>query len=250
MEKVIEKYNTFVESKIETWKARFTWRGLSGKDPKYTTSLDKFFAETGVLSAIKHPKNSAELFTFADSLASFYVDWVKGKDIKYSNKEYEDMKDFCKGAIGEFFFVELLNEVRCVITLSDGQAIRYDFHYVSPSLKGEKDFGVDLTGVANDVPVVFQVKLWNPFGKERVPVELFQKAAFEGIYNGIINKDDDSNIFLCWLGIENKAYMSAKSNPALKNKVVVIGYDALNGTINNRNQIFWDGFVKSLSEIK
>ena len=253
MEKIIEKYNTFIENKVETWKARFTWRGLSGKDPKYTTGLDKFFSETGILSEMKTPKNSAELFAFADSLATSYVEWVKSKGTKYSNKEYEDMRDFCKGAIGEFFFVELLNEVKCLMVPSadDGREfVRYDFNYVSPSLKGEKDFGVDLTGVANDVPSVFQVKLWNPFGKEKVPIELYQKAICEGVLNGCIDNNQSNNVFLCWLGTEKKAYLPISSAKNYKDKIVAVGFTTLEASINNRNAIFWDGFMKHLSEIR
>ena len=254
MEKIIENYNSFVENKVETWKARFTWRGLTGKDPKYTTGLDKFFIETGILSEIKVPKNSAEVFAFAESLATSYVEWVKGKGTKYSNKEYEDMKDFCKGAIGEFFFVELLSEVKCLMvpTGDDGREfVRYDFNYVSPLLKGDKDFGVDLMGVANDVPCVLQVKFWNPFGKEKISIDLYQKAISEGIIRyRCINPDDNHNVFLCWLGAEKKAYIPISSAKEYKDKIVAIGFTTLEASINNRNSIFWNGFVKHLSEIK
>jgi hypothetical protein len=147
--------------------------------------------------------------------------------------------------------VELLNEVRCLYIPDPTSKTfkRYDFHYVSPNLSTDKDFGIDLTCVANDTPVVMQVKFWNPYGKTKLSMDVFQKADSEGTRNGYINMSDDNNIFLCWLGSEEGGLYPIKENKVFKNKIVVIGRDSFNFSINNTNKIFWSYLFDKLKKI-
>lgn len=251
MEKTICKYNNFIKNEIATWKTRFTWMGTDGRTPKHTTTISRFFSETNAIESIATTIDVNTLYQELDSLAERYVEWVQSKGHNYSKRACTDMRNFFIGALGEFFFVELLNEVRCLYIPkpSSNEFKRYDFHYVSPSLSGDRDFGIDLTGVANDVPVVMQVKFWNPFGKTKLPIEVFQKADSEGTRNGYINMSDDNNIFLCWLGSEESGIYPIKGNKVYRNKIVVIGRNTLNFSINNTNKIFWSNLFGKLKKV-
>lgn len=251
MEKTICKYNDFIDNEVATWKTRFTWMGTDGRTPKYTTTISRFLCETDAIESIATTIDVNTLYQKLDGLAERYIAWVQSKGNNYSKKACTDMRNFFIGAIGEFFFVELLNEVRCLYihTPSSNEYKRYDFHYVSPSLSDDRDFGVDLTGVANDVPVVMQVKFWNPFGKTKLPIEVFQKADSEGTRNGYINMSDDNNIFLCWLGSEESGIYPIKGNKVYKNKIVVVGRNTLELSINNTNKIFWSNLFGKLKKV-
>ena len=248
MEKVILKHKEFIENEFETWKSRFTWCGADGRTPKHTTTIFKFFAETDVLKNIARVCNTTNLYEQLCTMSELYIEWVMSKGRPYKKKEYEDMRKFFIGALGEFFFVELLNEVRCLYIYNTSTKVfdRFDFHYVSPNLTTINDFGIDLTGVANDTPCVFQVKFWNPFGKYAVSMDVFQKADSEGTRNGYIKQEDDNNIFLCWLGGESCGERIIKENKVYKNKIVVIGKMSLDASVNERNKLFWDGLYDKL----
>lgn len=251
MKKTLEKYNNFITNEVETWRNRLTWMGIDGRTPKHTTTICKFFNETEYLNDLLNINEVNKLYTALCNLADKYVEWVQGKGNNYSKRECNDMRNFFVGAMGEFFFVELLNEVRCLyIPLPESNEYnRFDFHYVSPSLSTDRDFGIDLTGIANDIPCVFQVKFWNPFGKEKLPIEVFQKADSEGSRNKFINQEDDNNIFLCWLGTEERGIFPLKDNKAYKNKIVIVGCRTLQASINQKNQLFWDNFFEKIKKV-
>lgn len=251
MEKVLSKYNSFKEAERDVWKSRSVWRGLSGKDPKYTTTISRFFTETKILESVEIVNTAKGFFDFSVKMADEYVKWVATKGTDYKKAEYDDMRNFFVGVMGEFFFVELLNEVKCLMVYNpqNKEFVRYDFNYVSPSLPKDKDFGIDLTGVANDVSSVFQVKFWNPNTTKSIPIEVFQKADSEGSRNEFISQSDDNNIFLCTLCSEGKGYMAVKDNKVYKNKIVVIGEKTLEVSINGRNNIFWANLFGKLNAI-
>lgn len=251
MEKIINKYNEFLANESTTWKCRFTWLGVDGKTPKHTTNIARFINETNAIEDLRGVYNVTDLYKKVDELANKYVSWVQSKGNNYNKKICTDIRNFFVGALGEFFFVELLNEVRCLYTPipSSNEFKRFDFHYISPMLKNDRDFGLDLVGVANDKPIVIQVKFWNPFGKEKLPMEIFQKADSEGCRNEYINPQDNDNIFLCWLGSEERGFNVIKENKVFKNKIVVIGRTTLDFSINNTNKIFWEYLGVKLEKI-
>lgn len=249
MEKIIDKYNKYITNKNENWKSKLTWKGCDGKNPKHTTSIFKWNAETNIFASMKQVNNVNDLFKEVDKMANNYVAWVKTKN-EYTNEEYDDMKNFFIGAIGEFFFAFLFEEAKCIIAQDNtGIAQRYDMYYVSPTLKREPDFGVDFTGIINDIPSVLQIKFWNPFGKKTIGIDIIQKAYAEGVSGDLIQKDEKENIFICFLGNEETVYNKIKSTNYKKN-VIIIGKKAMEMTINNRNKIFWDKFYNNLENLK
>lgn len=251
MQKIIlENYETYKESAAENWVSRLTWMGLNGKEPKHTTTIIRFNKETNAFNTIKKVMKASDFFNEIDKLADKYVDWVKSKGKQYTKKEYDDMHNFFVGAIGEIFFYRLFEDVKCIMSPDcEGTFVRYDFNYVSPTLKNDKDAGVDFTAVVNDVDSVIQTKFWNPFGRKAMELDVIQKIYAEGVSKGIINKDEKANVFICWLGNEDSVFRCTKEYKQYKENVVPIGFRALDVSINNRNKLFWEKLYKFLEEL-
>ena len=250
---IVENYGSFLKVKDDVLTRRFTWGGLSGKYPKYTTNIIKFNSETNAFANMKHCYTSVELFSETNKLAKKYVEWVKSKDGSYSKEEYDDMHMFFIGAIGEYFFWHILSELKCVIAPdSSGILKRYDFNHVSPTLNDSIDLGVDLYANVNDVPSVIQVKFHNPFAKSTEPwTTIVQKAYAEGISKRIIGLDGKENVFICFLGNENTIYSNLKKARQYQKNVVAIGRTSLENTVDNRlKESFWDRFYDNLNSIK
>ena len=253
MKSIVENYESYLKMKDKLFTRRFTWGGLTGKYPKYTTNIIKFNAETNAFSNMNKCYTSAELFSETDKLAKKYVEWVKTKGKSYSKAEYDDMHRFFVGAIGEDFFGYMLSELKCVIAPdASGILKRYDFNHVSPTLDDSIDLGVDLYANVNDVPSVIQVKFHNPFAKSSEPwTTIVQKAYAEGISKRIIGLDEKENVFICFLGDENTIYSNLKKAREYQKNVVAIGRTSLENTVNNRlKESFWDKFYDHLSLIK
>lgn len=251
MEKILENYEVYKTSSTENWENRLTWMGISGREPKHTTSIQRFNKETNAFADMKTVDTAADFFKEVDRLANIYVEWVKSKNKGYSKKEYDDMHNFFVGAVGEIFFYRLFTDVKCVMAPdATGTYVRYDFNYVSPTLKSDKDAGVDFTATINDVASVIQTKFWNPFAKKSMDLDIIQKAYAEGVSKELIDKDEKKNVFICWLGGEESIYRKTKEYKQYRDNVVAIGYSALDVSINNRNKIFWGGLYEYLKSIK
>ena len=251
MEKILENYQAYKNSASENWESRLTWMGLNGKEPKHTTTIIRFNKETGALGTMNEVKTADEFYKEAVRLADVYVEWVQTKNKMYSKKEYEDMRNFFVGALGEIFYYRLFEDVKCVMAPdATGTYVRYDFSYVSPTLKDDKDAGVDFTASVNDIPSVLQSKFWNPFAHKGMEIDVIQKAYAEGVSKGLINKDEKANVFICYLGSEESVFRQTKQYKQYRNNVVPIGFHALDVTINNRLPSFWNnlrGFLKNLA---
>ena len=94
MEKTVSKYNSFKEMERDVWKSRFIWRGLNGKDPKYTTTINRFFDETKILESVEIVNTANGFFDFSTKMADEYVKWVGTKGTNYKKSEYDDMRNF------------------------------------------------------------------------------------------------------------------------------------------------------------
>lgn len=251
MEQIVENYNKYKSDIESNWKKRLTWMGINGKNPKHTISIIRFNAETNAFSSMKEVNTANDFYKESDRLADVYVDWVNSKETFYSKKEYEDMHNFFVGAMGEIFFCTLFDDVKCIIAPDvNDEYHRFDIRYATPTLKDDKDAGVDMTCIVNDIPSVVQVKFWNPFAKKCIGIDIIQKAYAEGTSKNIINKDEKDNVFICFLGNEDSVYRCTNEYKQYSMNVVAFGAKAMDATINNRNKIFWNNFKKILENIK
>lgn len=255
MENTVKKYNEYKENKKETWKKRFTWQGLNGREPKHTTSILRFNDETNAFEKIGNDVcTSNKFFEEVSKIADEYVGWVNTKEHEYNERELEDMRNFFVGAIGEWFYYKFVTCIRNVLTLNEnGESYLYYFSHVSPTLVSGRDAGVDFTSFANDVSCAMQVKFWNPFDTKR-KVDAFtmcQKAYADGVIHGFVDASENNTVFVCWLGDESAIYNKLGNDKAWKNKVVVLGKKCLDMNINNKcKNTFWKKLKNGLCGLK
>lgn len=256
MEKVIEKYNKYIENYRSVWENRFTWRDRRG-DKKPTTNIVEFFKDTKVFDGIKHTNTLEEMFKQSDILAGKYEKWVLKKSFEvgspYSETDLKDMHNFFNGAIGEFFIVCLLTEIKSIDKYDEVSKMvrRYDFTCVSPLLPEDDDIGVDLTCVANDKPSVIQVKWWNKFGddkKVKMNMDVFHKLISVGLVKEYCRLDEKDNRFLFWTGKESKSTKIIR-RMNYQNWCTDFGDLSIGAVVDKRVDIhFWDVFYEKLSE--
>lgn len=254
MEKVIEKYNKYIENYQEVWANRFTWRDSKG-DKKPTTNIVEFFKETKPFDEIKHVDSLDGMFKQTNELAVKYRNWVNDKSkatgFVYSKKDLNNMYNFFIGAIGEFFVVCLLTEIGCInkYDVEAGTVRRYDFSKVAPLLPEDTDLGVDLTCMANDKPSVIQVKWWNPYNKERkLEMDVFHKLVSVGHVCGYCKPDEKDNRFLFWTGFERKTTKLLRRFN-YHHWCVDLGDISIGNVIKERVEThFWDVFYEKLWE--
>lgn len=253
---IIDRYNTYQLNKKAIWRNRFTWKGLYGDMPKNSISIVNFL-KCGFLDNIDFDPNSLSFKKCIDRYAEKYIKWVKSKDDSYSDEEYRNMQNFFIGAFGEYFFMYMLQNVKCInaINLNTGKITRYDFSYVALRLISDLDYGVDLTGVLSrgdkSTNCVIQIKFWNP-NIEGVEITnmVAQKAHSDAICNNFINNDENENIVICWLGNTNQVSKYLKANTMLYKHIVFIDSKALDYSINNKNNIFWENLKNEIIQLK
>ena len=242
------RYNTFKSNESKTWENKLVWAGLYGNAPKVSISISRFNKETHLLDEFKGVDCVDDFYKKAKSLADKYVKWVKNYDDIYNNTEYHDMLNFFIGGMGEFFFTYLLNEGRLLIE-KNGRIKVYDFDYVAPLLPGEKDFGIDLTGVVDGRNCVMQVKFWNPFSDEVLTTDILQKAYAEGVLNEHINPTEKENVVICWLGNEEKISAHLRDNKKLQEHIIFVDKKVLSRSADKKNPVFWESLTDRLSTL-
>ncbi len=242
-----ERYDIFKSDEWAIWKNRLTWCGLYGNAPKPSISIWNFNKETNALDEFRGVTNVDSLYKASKLVAKKYIEWVKNSDDIYTEVEYADMFNFFVGGIGEFFFLYLLSEVKCLYVKENGRLVRYDFNYTAPLLIGEKDFGIDMTGVVNDKNCVIQVKFWNPYSDEILTTDILQKAYAEGVLNEYIDPKQGKNVVICWLGSEDMVSRHLHDNKKLQEHIVFIDKRTLSQSIDGRNTVFWNNLTKKLS---
>lgn len=250
---VLDNYDKYTAAWKTVWQKRFTW-AQNGKYQKPTISIMAFNKATGAFANMNSSSMTADKMQgTVSSIADKYVDWVKTfPNTGYGVKDYDDMRNFFVGAIGEYFFFKLISEVRCILAPNNiGELVEYNFHKASPTLSPFDDFGVDLYFYANDVSCVGQVKFWNRFTKHDPGIKVIQSTYAEGVAARAIDPYVDNNVFLFFLGNESSIHsnLAKEGWRKYKKNVVPIGHDALSASIDNRNKMFWHDFVDSISSI-
>lgn len=246
------RYETFIANEADIWRYRFTWRGLYSDKAYCGINILSFLRDTNAQDELRGIKDATKFRTVVGKLAKKYVEWTKTRE-SHTENEYRDMLNFFVGAIGEFFFTYLFHNSKKILCEENDKIVTYDFNYVAPLLKNEKDFGIDLTGVVCDREsernCVLQVKFWDSYSTEWLTTEVAQKAFCEGVLNKHIDSNEYKNVIICWLGDDSKISPFLKENKELYKHIIFIGRKALKFTISEANEIFWNGIVDKLTEI-
>lgn len=250
-----QRYKDYISQEKETWRDKFTWKGLYGDTPKYSITIVEFANETGAFDNIVRYKNAKAFRKSMEGVAEEYTRWVLSKGI-YSQDELSDIRDFFMGAMGEYFFMGMLAKVKCFLVKNEtnGRIVRYDLDYVAPRLIGEMDFGVDLTGRISkgkkSYNCAIQVKFWNPSTNCKITEKIASSAFTDGVINNFIKPKEESNIVICWLGDTSKVSRYLRQNEALYKHIVFIDNDVIDRSVNGAMCDFWDWMYDNIKDIK
>lgn len=250
-----ERFIEYKNNYNNIWLNHFIWKGLTGLYPQNHISIVNFAKETDVFSNIGKLHNVNDLFNIVTKLSNTYVNWCNTKD-NFTKDEKIRIKDFFIGALGEYFFTYVLDELKCMLipNIKNGKLERYDFKHICPRLLKEQDFGIDLTGMLSYnnkyYPVALQVKFWNPMTDNPITNEIAQKAHSDAICNNFINQNDNKNIVICWLGNTKKVSKYLTLNDKLYEHIIFIDMHVLDNCINDNMPNFWDTFLYKLINIK
>lgn len=250
-------YDTYISNPNKVWNDRFVWR-KDGDYPQNEISITNFVKETGLiyLRDLDNIKNSRDFYNRMSSVANEYVIWCIRKRNRYVNYKTE-LNNFFKGAIGEYFFTILLQNIKTFYIKQDNNVLqRYAFEYVAPMLNVYDDFGVDLTGIVysgennnTSYDCVFQVKFWNPDIYEPLTNSIANNAYASGVVNGYIDPNQSKNVVICWLGTDNKVSKWLKRNKNMYKHMVFIDNTVLDQCINNKMPHFWNILFESIQNI-
>lgn len=249
------RYNTYIVNKENTWLDRFTWNGLYNDLPQNAVSIVNFEQETQAFKKLAELTDARTFYKEVSKLAMAYVQWCITKD-KYDAMEQQDLRNFFMGAVGEFFFMVLLQEVRCILikNLITRKIERFDFSYVCPRLEGEIDYGVDLTGKISNGSTyrncAIQVKFWNPDTDTPITNKIASGVFADAVCNNFIDIRESNNIVVCWLGDTRKVSRFLKENRKLYKHIVFIDMEALDNSVNKSNPFFWKTLREKLINIE
>lgn len=241
-----ERYQSFKSS--ENWSSRMIWTGLYNNERRADLNVLKFLKD---LSPFKDasPNDVNGFWKLVKKISNEYRNWCLNKDEALEEAELEALSYHFIGCIGEYFFYKLFEKHNTLFI--DNKL--YSFNYVCPRLEGEKDYGVDLTGVVSDncspenKECALQVKFWNPYSKDfQMTYDCLSRVYTDAVLNGFIDHEQDKNIFVCWLNDDSQVSKALRTSP-LFDKVVFIGKKALDININKKHPEFWKQFTEDLN---
>lgn len=249
-----ERYKQYVTNSYDTWLDRFTWNGLYNDMPQNAISIVNFEKQTHSFQNMPVMDSANSFYKVVSKMAQKYVDWCKTKDT-YNEEECGDLRNFFMGCVGEYFFMVLLQDVKCLLIKNNaGNLERFDFDNVCPRLVGEDDYGVDLTGMVsrkNDYyNCAIQVKFWNPYIDTMFTNKIAAGVHSDAICNGFIDNEQNKNLVVCWLGDTRRVSKYLKANQKLYKHIVFIDKDALDKSINHTMPQFWMNLHTKLANIE
>ena len=94
-----------------------------------------------------------------------------------------------------------------------------------------------------------QVKFWNPFNKDfEMTYDILSRVFTDAILNDFIDKNENGNIFVCWLNDDKNISKALRHSP-IWDYIIFIGKKELNDNINGKFPEFWNIFIEKLNNI-
>lgn len=239
------------------WNTRFMW-STSKKTLVHSSSISDFFKTLDVVSTFSGVGDTMDYYNRVIKLVEPYLDFIvrnaeSSGEYSYSDKELEDARNFFIGAMGEYFFIEIvMNKGKIEFrTKVDNRTVNKIFY--NATLAPNPDFGID--GVCQDEygkNCVVQVKFWNPWDKNiKLTHDVAQAFVGRGLLEKITDVDSDKNSILCWIGDDSKVSSWIKKDKLLDNKLLFIDRHVLKNSIpNGQDSMFWkDTFMSCMNSI-
>lgn len=247
--------NQLIDENINLWRERFVYRKNINSIlyPKYDIAIYNFFNECNVNIIDKDVYTIKDIYNIILKISEQYADWANSK---MNDIDKMSLTNFCKGAIGEYFwywFLKLHNKLLLKKKLNKSVKETYLFQNICLRKEDDFDFGVDLIG---EVEIngkhlhncIFQCKFYSPESKQEITLKLLQGVHDDGCNNGFISRTNkEVNTFICWLGTDKNVSRWLSKELTLNECVKFID---INEVYNNNSDIIFKEIIEKLKNIK
>ena len=250
-----DRYESYKADSYNIWLERFTWNGLHNDSPQNKVSIVNFEKQTHAFKNMQVMSNAKSFYKEISKIATKYVEWACTKSV-YNDMEKQDLRNFFIGAIGEYFFTILLQDVNCMLIPNQitNKVERYDFDNVCPRLRKENDYGIDLTGMVSIANTYYscaiQVKFWNPETDTLITNTIASGAFTDALLNNFIDVEQGKNVVVCWLGDTRHVSHYLTDNRKLYKHILFIDKNVLDNSVNDKMPQFWSNLHIKLQNIQ
>ena len=197
-----------------------------------------------------------KLSKWSIALSKKYFKFVKSVyPKKYTPEEEQNIEFWFQGAVGEYFFIEIMPKNNILLEKGVGNPSKLvTLTNVTPYvITGKDDDGIDFIAVnQNNIPVTGQIKFWSSHSDKMIGWEnVFAKLLAESQCDEerITDPSENNNLFVMWLGDE----LNNISIPLQKHKnyyqLSVIGRHTITKSVGN-NKSFVNIWNQSWAKLK
>lgn len=242
--RVEKDYKRYKSNFNKIWLDRFTWKGIHGKYPANSITINRFFKDNNIM--FDNTIISTDSYVkWVRSLSKDYSKWCsENYDLKLNEGEIRNIECFFVGALWEYFIVVYLNSLGTAGTIAINKKA-YNIEHALPLMEKEADYGIDGTCIVtkkseDSISAVWQAKCWDEYGGFKIDCTIAEKAFAQGIIEDRISKDENNNIIIFWLGSEKGVSQWLKDYKGLYKHLIFIGKKELDNNINNQKKRFWE----------
>ena len=236
---VVELYNKFIQDKT-FWTKYLSWNQWTkisiGKF--YKANLNEFnfkkvSNKNGILDVDKLSKWSI-------ALSKKYFKFVKSiYPKKYTIEEEKNIEFWFQGAVGEYFFIEIMPKNNIILEKGVGNPSKIITltNVIPYAITGKSDYAIDFIAInQNNVPVTGQIKFWSSYSDKMIGWEnIFGKlvAESQGGEERITDPAENNNLFVMWLGDELNNVSIPLQKQANYSQLSIIGRHTIIKSIGN-----------------
>lgn len=252
---VAELYTKFVKD-TTFWTKYLSWSNWT------KVSIGKFYKANPAEFDFKKVSNKKgfldvnKLSKWSIETSKKYLKFVKSElPKKYTPEEEQKIEFWFQGAVGEYFFIEIMPKNNILLEKGDGNAAKLvTLTNVTPYSKtGKDDYGIDFIAVNQDnIPVTGQIKFWSSHSDKMIGWEnVFGKliAESQGGEERITDPAENNNIFVMWLGDELNNVSSTLRKQENYSQLSVIGRHTIKNSVGN-NKSFVNIWNQSWANLK
>lgn len=251
VKKIRLEYKLYEQSSRTIWKRRFVY---APTENSYYPSINlvDFFKEVDSSELLKNIQSAESWYNFLKETSNNFLVWASTK--KPGGLTQEDtlkIPNFVKGTLGEYFSVNALRILRRLIINTK----IYDFDCIMPYLND--DYGIDAVclydnGSGNVLPMVCQIKTWNPDSDYKINYTIANSCWSEGVRNKYIYDFAplEKNTLVMWLGDKDHITVPLQQKTDLFNHMIFIDADTFDSQIGSNRTMFWNNIQDAIVSIK
>ena len=209
-------------------------------------SIGKFYKNNKSLFDYKKVSNKNgcldvdKLSKWSITTAKAYFKFVKTiYPKKYTLEEEQDIEFWFQGAVGEYFFIEIMPKHNIILEKGNGNPAKIvSLTNVTPyAITDKSDYGIDFIAVNQDnKPVAGQIKFWSSQSSKMIGWEnVFSKLSDEaqGREIRITDPTETNNLIVMWLGDEINSVSISLQKHSAYSQLSIIGRNTIKNSIGN-----------------